>query len=177
MSAARPIASPSFGPASAAPLAIFAAATAAIPTGPAAAPAPAPPAAAPPAAPPLPAAAPPPPAAPAPPVGGGGGFGGPPPAPPGGGGFPPPPLEPPVSPLPSSTRGGVFPSGLPGMGTGRFIACFDSCSALIAWYMSKPTKLMNLYTMYGANAAMNISTMPAIGSAIELRSRSIGALT
>src|SRR5690625_2655590 len=31
--------------------------------------------------------------------------------------------------------------------------------------------------MYGANAAMNINTMPAIGSAIDDRSRSIGALT
>ena len=38
------------------------------------------------------------------------------------------------------------------------MACLDSCSADITWYMSKPTKLMNLYTMYGANAAMNIGT-------------------
>ena len=57
------------------------------------------------------------------------------------------------------------------------MACLDSCSADMTWYMSKPTKLMNLYTMYGANAAMNINTIPAIGSAIEERSRSIGALT
>lgn len=42
--------------------------------------------------------------------------------------------------------------------------------------MSKPTNEMNLYVRYGANAAMNISTTPEIGSLIEARSRSMGAL-
>ena len=60
---------------------------------------------------------------------------------------------------------------------GRLSADFASCSLDIAWYMSKPTNEMNLYVRYGANAAMNISTMPEIGSLIEARSRSMGALT
>ncbi|RLP67608.1 hypothetical protein D9V30_13560 [Mycetocola reblochoni] len=136
-SAVRPIASPSFGPASAAPLAIFAPATAAIPTGPAAAaPAPAPAPAPPPAAPP-PALLP---AAPAPPPPPGEGLG---PPPGGGGGFPPPPSFLPPSP-PSRIFCGPPPSGFPGRGVGRFMACLDSCSADMTWYMSKPTKEMNL---------------------------------
>lgn len=35
----------------------------------------------------------------------------------------------------------------------------------------------NLYVMYGANAAMNINTTPAMGSLIDARSSSIGAET
>src|SRR5690625_922101 len=65
---------------------------------------------------------------------GGGGLP-PPPPPPGGGGFPPPPPPPPggFPPPPSSSRTflGSPPEGLDGIGTGRFIAFFDSCSAPI----------------------------------------------
>ena len=52
-----------------------------------------------------------------------------------------------------------------------------SCSALIEWYISNPMNVTNLYVMYGANAAMNINTTPAIGSLIDARSSSIGAET
>ena len=57
------------------------------------------------------------------------------------------PLPPPgvLSPLPaSSTFFAVSAEGAAGTGTGRLSACFASCSLLIAWYMSKPTKDRNL---------------------------------
>src|SRR5699024_1688920 len=60
----------------------------------------------------------------------------------------PPPPPPPVSPLlleaSSRTFFGPSPAGLAGVGTGRFMAPLASCSELMAWYMSKPTKEMNL---------------------------------
>ena len=43
--------------------------------------------------------------------------------------------------------------------------------------MSKPTKLRNLYARYGANAATNSSTIPAMGSDRDFRSRLMGAAT
>ncbi|TVS24863.1 hypothetical protein EKI51_04290 [Corynebacterium sanguinis] len=158
--------------------------TTAAPTGPAAAPAPAAPAvpAPAPAAVPAPAPAPveeaaaPVPAVPAPALVGaadeevGGGVGLPPPPPPFEGALP-------ESVLPSSTFLAVSAFGADGTGTGRFSADFASCSDDIAWYMSNPTKDRNLYVMYGANAAMNISATPAIGSEMDARSASMGAET
>ncbi|KJL29677.1 hypothetical protein RL72_00307 [Microbacterium azadirachtae] len=92
-------------------------------------------------------------------------------APVGAGGLPPPEGTSP----PSRIFFGDAPLPPPvGTGTGRFIADFASCSADIAWYMSNPTKEMNLYVMYGANAATSMRTTPAIGSLMEARSRSIG---
>lgn len=47
--------------------------------------------------------------------------------------------------LPSSTLfGDAIGRRLIGMGSGRFIADFASCSADIAWYMSNPMKLIAL---------------------------------
>ena len=43
--------------------------------------------------------------------------------------------------------------------------------------MSNPTNAMNLYVRYGANAAIAISTIPAMGSLIDARSVSMGAET
>src|SRR5699024_5284587 len=91
------------------------------------------------------------------------------------------PPERPAPPLPESlgpsrTFFGPWPPPLPvGAGTGRLREPLASCSADMAWYMSKPTKDRNLYVMYGAKAAMNSSTIPAMGSAIEARSASMGA--
>jgi hypothetical protein len=66
---------------------------------------------------------------------------------------------------------------LVGTGIGRLRALLASCSEPIAWYMSNPTNAMNLYVRYGANAAIAISTIPAMGSLTEARSASIGAET
>jgi len=52
-----------------------------------------------------------------------------------------------------------------------------SCSADIAWYMSKPMKWIALWVMYGAKPAMSMSTTPEMGSLTEVRSASIGAET
>jgi len=49
--------------------------------------------------------------------------------------------------LASRTFLGASPPGFTGVGRGRFIADLASCSADIAWYMSKPTNEMNLYVM------------------------------
>src|SRR5690606_2928355 len=76
--------------------------------------------------------------------------------------LPPPPVG--VSPAPSSTFFAPSVFGADGTGTGRLSADLASCSALIEWYISKPMNVTNLYVMYGANAAMNISTTPAMGS-------------
>src|SRR3954462_14515282 len=131
------------------------------------------PAATPPAAPPVPAPPPdaappaPPPDAPAPdPEPGAGGVGEP--------------AEPPllVPDPPSRTLLGSDPGRrLIGIGMGRLRADFASCSADIAWYMSKPMKLIALYVRYGAKPAMSMSTTPAIGSLTDWRAPSMGAET
>src|SRR5699024_6964140 len=81
-----------------------------------------------------------------------------------GGCFPPPPPLPLL--LPSRTCWGL-PGWRSGRGMGRLREFLASCSAPIAWYMSNPTKLMNRYVRYGANAAIAMSTTPASGSLIE----------
>jgi hypothetical protein len=61
-----------------------------------------------------------------------------------GGGVPPLGDAPPGSEPPSSTFLAESAFGADGTGTGRFSADFASCSELIAWYMSNPTKDRNL---------------------------------
>src|SRR5699024_9073093 len=59
------------------------------------------------------------------------------------GGLPPPSLSPPLSPEPSRIFFGPSPPALDGIGRGRFMAFFASCSAPMLLYRSKPTKLMS----------------------------------